>query len=111
MTGHSIVDARSKGKTVRSIHRSAGARNRPENLVFLQERGFNYIADACIMVQTRLAARYRYRVVFCASTFDFLLKSDILPAFPVDSKIATQIRIDVFCLIGVAFCITRMKRP
>ncbi len=29
----------------------------PENLVFLHERGFNYIADACIMVQTRLATR------------------------------------------------------
>ena len=27
----------------------------PENLVFLQQRGFNYVADACIMVQTRLA--------------------------------------------------------
>ena len=25
----------------------------PENLVFLQERGFNYVADDCIMVQTR----------------------------------------------------------
>ena len=33
----------------------------PENLVFLQERAFNYIAhiaDACIMVQTRLATRH-----------------------------------------------------
>lgn len=30
----------------------------PENLVFLQERGFNYIADACIMVQTRSANRH-----------------------------------------------------
>ncbi len=30
----------------------------PENLAFLQERGFNYIADACIMVHTRLATRH-----------------------------------------------------
>ncbi len=30
----------------------------PENLVFLQEGGFNYIADDCIMVQTRLATRH-----------------------------------------------------
>ncbi len=30
----------------------------PENLVFLQARGFNYIADACIMVETRLATRH-----------------------------------------------------
>ena len=27
----------------------------PENLAFLRERGFNYIADDCIMVHTRLA--------------------------------------------------------
>ncbi len=31
-----------------------GAESR-ENLVFLQEHGFNYIADDCIMVHTRLA--------------------------------------------------------
>ena len=30
----------------------------PENLAFLQERGFNYIADDCIMVHTRLATRH-----------------------------------------------------
>ena len=30
----------------------------PENLVFLQERGFNYVADDCIMVQTRSATRH-----------------------------------------------------
>ncbi len=30
----------------------------PDNLAFLQERGFNYIADACIMVQTRMAIRH-----------------------------------------------------
>ncbi len=29
----------------------------PENLAFLQERGFNYITDDCIMVHTRLATR------------------------------------------------------
>ncbi len=30
----------------------------PENLAFLQERGFNYIADDCIMVHTSLATRH-----------------------------------------------------
>ena len=30
----------------------------PEILVFLQKRGFNYVADACIMVQTRMATRH-----------------------------------------------------
>jgi hypothetical protein len=29
----------------------------PESLAFLQEHGFNYLANACIMVQTRTAAR------------------------------------------------------
>ena len=29
----------------------------PESLAFLQEHGFNYLANACIMVESRLAAR------------------------------------------------------
>ncbi len=29
----------------------------PESLAFLQEHGFNYLANACIMVQTRVGAR------------------------------------------------------
>ena len=29
----------------------------PESLAFLQEHGFNYLANACIMVQTRAATR------------------------------------------------------
>lgn len=29
----------------------------PESLAFLQEHGFNYLANACIMVESRLTAR------------------------------------------------------
>jgi hypothetical protein len=29
----------------------------PENLAFLQENGFNYLANACIMVESRVQAR------------------------------------------------------
>ena len=29
----------------------------PESLAFLQENGFNYLANACIMVESRLATR------------------------------------------------------
>ncbi len=29
----------------------------PESLAFLQEHGFNYLANACIMVESRLATR------------------------------------------------------
>ena len=29
----------------------------PESLAFLQEHGFNYLANACIMIQTRAGAR------------------------------------------------------
>jgi len=29
----------------------------PENLAFLQEKGFNYLANACIMVESRMQTR------------------------------------------------------
>jgi predicted CoA-binding protein len=29
----------------------------PENLAFLQEKGFNYLANACIMVESRIQTR------------------------------------------------------
>ncbi len=29
----------------------------PENLAFLQEKGFNYLANACIMVESRIQSR------------------------------------------------------
>jgi predicted CoA-binding protein len=29
----------------------------PENLAFLQENGFNYLANACIMVESRIQSR------------------------------------------------------
>jgi predicted CoA-binding protein len=29
----------------------------PENMAFLQEHGFNYLANACIMVESRIRAR------------------------------------------------------
>ena len=29
----------------------------PENIAFLQEHGFNYLANACIMVESRIRAR------------------------------------------------------
>ena len=32
---------------------------RPESLAMLQERGFNYLANACIMVQSRYSQRAR----------------------------------------------------
>jgi hypothetical protein len=41
---------------LRNVWLQPGAES-PENLEFLQEHGFNYLANACIMVASRLKAR------------------------------------------------------
>ena len=38
-----------------SVWLQPGAEN-PENMTFLQQHGFNYLANACIMVSSRLKA-------------------------------------------------------